>query len=151
MHRAALRAWSLAVALTWSWLLAALPAQGQGAPLDPTTVTALETLAGRIRDAEAQRAELAATDTQRLAALDQEVRELRWQLGSLAARFDVQGFEAPHEEKFDLEAELSELIRPLIQSLKDATAEPRQIAELKERIAALLASQQQAEAAQREA
>ena len=118
--------------------------------LDATTIEALNSLASLLNT---KREELAAAqkaaDAARATALTEEIQHLNWQFSGLAARFDVQEFEAPREGKFDLQKELEQLIRPLLQTVKDATATPRQVADMKARLEALEARQQTAEAAKR--
>lgn len=117
--------------------------------LNPTTTAALERLATLIRDKTREREATAKDAPARLAALDTELRELSWQFAGLASRLDVQDFEAPKERSFDLQKEVEQLIRPLIQTIKDATEEPRQVADLKARIEALQQRQKIAEGGQR--
>jgi hypothetical protein len=122
----------------------------QGPPLDATTAQALERLTELLVQKRAEReAAQQAGDQQRAAALDAEVRELSWQFGGLASRLDVKQFEAPLQRTFDLQAEVIDLARPLIQALKDVTAGPRAVTGLTDRIAALKARQDTAEAAVR--
>ena len=109
------------------------PAPAAGA-LDPTTAQALDRLAVVLAEKRLARDRAAAAAGTADPALDAEIRQLSWQFAALAARFDVQGFEAPPQGKFDLQQELEQLIRPLLRMLKDATAEPRQVADLKARL-----------------
>ncbi|MBL9079317.1 MAG: hypothetical protein JNL08_17580 [Planctomycetes bacterium] len=121
-----------------------------GEPLEAATVQALDHLAGRLaarrteRDAAKARGDLAAA-----AALDAELQQLGWQFGGLAARLDVREFEAPQQRQFDLQQELEQLVRPLLKTLKDATEQPRQVADLQARIEQLDQRRLAAEAAQR--
>ncbi|MCU0863307.1 MAG: hypothetical protein MUC36_05925 [Planctomycetes bacterium] len=101
--------------------------------LDPTTAQALDRLAVVLAEKRLARDRATAAGTAD-PTLDTEIRQLSWQFAALAARFDVQGFEAPQQGKFDLQQELEQLIRPLLRMLKDATAEPRQVADLKARL-----------------
>lgn len=119
-------------------------------PLDPTTLAALEHLSAQMEQERAarDRARLA-KDTAAADAAEKRMRDLSWQFAGLVARIDVQDFEAPQKRTFDLKAEIEELIRPLIETLKDATEEPRQIAELRARIDTLQQRQHIAEEAQR--
>jgi hypothetical protein len=129
------------------------PKQDQPQPaqaLDPTTVDALDSLAKLLAQ---KREDLAAAqksgDAAHATALNEEIQHLSWQFSGLAARFDVQEFEAPREGKFDLQKELEQLIRPLLQTVKDATATPRQVADMKARLDALESRQRTADAAKR--
>jgi hypothetical protein len=108
------------------------PTPAAGA-LDPTTAQALDRLAVVLAEKRLARDRAIAAEAAD-PALDAEIRQLSWQFAALAARFDVQGFEAPPQGKFDLQQELEQLIRPLLRMLKDATAEPRQVADLKARL-----------------
>lgn len=128
------------------------PPQMPQGPLDSTTRQALDRLAALLQERRGER-EAARTrnDLDRVAALDREIRELEWQFGGLASRFDVRDFESPSKGQFDLRQELEQLIRPAIEALKDATAAPRQIADLRGRIEQLAARQRLAEEAMRAA
>lgn len=106
----------------------------QGEALAPTTIQALESLAGKLALARDQRSQLLPSDTERAAALDAEVQQLSWQFASLAARFNVQEFEAPTQRKFDLQSEIESLLEPVLQAIKDATAEKRDIADIRQRM-----------------
>lgn len=125
--------------------------QAPGAkPLDATTLAALERLSGLIAEATRVRDRAhASNDAAGTAAAEQRLRELRWQFAGLASRLDVQDFEAPQQRSFELQKEIEELIRPLLEAIKDATEEPRQIAELKARIDLLQQRQRVAEDALR--
>jgi hypothetical protein len=108
------------------------PAPQGPVTLDETTRAALNRLAEDLDQKERQRENLAATaDKAALARLDGEIRQLRWQFTSLAAHFDLQQFEQREGGGFDLETEVLELVRPLITKLKELTAEPRQVDDLK--------------------
>ncbi len=110
-------------------------AQHPAKPLDPTTMAALERLATLIAERSAQ-ADTARSrgDADGAQKLDAGVQELRMQFAALAARLDVREFESPDQaKKFDLRAELEELVRPLLWWMKDATSGPRQVADLKGR------------------
>ncbi|MBL8752748.1 MAG: hypothetical protein JNK15_05560 [Planctomycetes bacterium] len=148
--------WRLLIVLLMA--LAAVPAQGDpGEPkapptLDAATTQALERLATLLAEkAEARAAAHARGDTATAAAIDVERKALEWQFAGLASRLDVQEFEAPAARRFDLQQEIEQLVRPLLQNLKEATAGPRRISELRERIELLQARQRIAEAAQRAA
>jgi len=128
------------------------PLLPQGAPLDATTVQALERLTELLTRKRAERAAAsAAGDLDRAAALETEVRDLGWQFGGLCSRLDVQQFEAPAHGKFDLQAEVEESVRPLVQMLKDVTEGPRKMTELRGHIELLEQRQTTAEAALRTA
>ena len=119
-------------------------------PLDPTTAEALDRLATVLaeRRAERQRA-LAAPGNPGLAEADAEVQKLELQFASLAAQLEVGDFEKPTTRSFDLQQELEQLIRPLLKTLKDATAGPRQVSDLRGRIEQLGQRLGTAEAAKR--
>jgi hypothetical protein len=120
------------------------------ASLDATTAQALERLATLLGEkGEARAAAHARGDSAAAATLDAERTALDWQFAGLAARLDVQEFEAPATRHFDLQQEIEQLVHPLLQNLKAATAGPRRISELRERIDLLLVRQRVAEAAQR--
>ena len=115
-------------------LAAALPAQQRQQPLDATTAAALQRLAITMADKRAglERA-LASSDEALARRLKGELDNLRFQFAGLAAHLDVKEFEQPSQRKFDLQGELEELLRPLLRALKDATAGPRQVADLQAR------------------
>lgn len=119
----------------------------QGAALDKTTVAALERLATLLAEKDDEIARARTSDPTRLPALETERRELGWQFGGLASRLDVQEFEAPQQRQFDLQKEVEQLVKPLIQTIKDVTAEPRQVAEMKGRLELLTQRQKLVEAA----
>jgi len=136
MPGAALRAWTsflllLALALLTATAAAQGPA-GQDPQLSATTVTALERLAKEIESKRAER-DKAATgdDAELLDRVDGELRELSQQFAALAARIDVAQFEQTTPRQFDLRSEVESLLRPLLQTIKDATAGPRQAAALR--------------------
>jgi hypothetical protein len=111
--------------------------QAPGA-LDATTTQALERLAGLLETKRAAlRTALANSDLKTAAALEPEIKDLGWQFAGLTSRLDVQDFEDPQRRKFDINQQFEELIRPLLQTIKDATEEPRQVADLKSRIEVL--------------
>ncbi|MBL8750197.1 MAG: hypothetical protein JNK78_13610 [Planctomycetes bacterium] len=127
------------------------PQDGQ-APreLDATMLEALDHLAAQMRDQRSIRARAAAqNDAAGAAAADDRLRELDWQFAGLVSRLDVQNFEAPRAHEFDLRAEVEDLVRPLLDAIKAATAEPRQIAELTARIDLLQQRKRVAEEARR--
>lgn len=119
-------------------------------PLDATTAEALDRLATVLaeRRSERQRA-LAAPGNPGLAEVDAEVQKLELQFASLAAQLEVADFEKPTVRSFDLQQELEQLIRPLLKTLKDATAGPRQVSDLRGRIEQLGQRLGTAEAAKR--
>ncbi|MFY9344097.1 MAG: hypothetical protein WAT39_16525 [Planctomycetota bacterium] len=128
------------------------PAPVPAATLDATTAQALERLATLLADKRAQRdATAARQDGAAVAAADAELQALGWQFAGLAARLDVQDFEAPQPRQFDLKDEIEQLLRPALRSLKDATAGPRQVTDLQARLEFLQARQRTAEAALRAA
>ena len=120
--------------------------------LDATTVAALERLSTLLAEKRAQRDEARSrNDLTAAAALEAELRDLGWQFAGLASHLDVQDFEAPQKRQFDLQQEFEQLIRPLLTTLKDATEEPRQIADLRSRIELLQQRQRTAQDALRAA
>ncbi len=126
------------------------PPQGMARALDPTTVQALERLAVLLQEKRADLERLRPSlDAAALRDKQKELQDLGWQFAGLASGERVMEFEAPSEKRFDLQQEIEQLVRPLLQSLKDATATPRQISELESRIAAAQARQGLAESAQR--
>ena len=130
----------------------AAPAQQAPAakPVDPTTLAALERLSSLLHDERTARDRArAANDAAGVTAAEQRLRELGWQFAGLAARLDVQDFEAPQKREFQLQKEIEELVKPLLEAIKDATEEPRLIAELKARIESLQQRQRIAEEEQR--
>lgn len=149
--RTSLPGWLL-VLLALAALASGLRAQDPPQDLAPATVQALERLADRIQQKRAQRdAALEGADPTRIAALEEELQQLSWQFAALTARFDVREFEAPTEREFDLQSEVESLIAPVIEAVKDLTAESRQIKALETRIERLVERREQAEAAQRAA
>jgi hypothetical protein len=103
--------------------------------LDATTAEALQRLAELLADKRRALAEATARgDAAALPLLETEMRQLAWQFAGLAARENVQEFEAPATRRFDLQAEIEQLLRPVVQSLKEATVGPRQVADLEARL-----------------
>lgn len=126
------------------------PPQLPGNGLDATTVEALERLATQLQELRAQRSEAAGRhDADAVARLDAEERELGWQFASLSSRIDVHRFEVPQQGDFDFQKEIEQLIRPLLQTLKDATEEPRLTSELQKRLDDLRSRLQLADAARK--
>lgn len=129
------------------------PSRTQSPPtaLDATTVQALD----RIAAALVQRRERLATalsrqDLDAAATAELEIRELEWQFANLSTRLDVKEFEQPSDGAFDLQGEVVDLMRPLLQAVKGATEGPRQVAELQRAIQQKLERQRAAEAALRQ-
>jgi hypothetical protein len=119
-------------------------------PLDATTATALDRLATRLEQQRRLREQATARgDAAEAARIDTEVRRLEWQFAGLAARMDVQEFEAPQPRQFELQQEVEQLVRPLVRALKDVTATPRQVDDLEARKEVLLQRRRIAEAAAR--
>jgi hypothetical protein len=111
--------------------------QAPGA-LDAMTTQALERLAVQLETKRsALSTALGRSDLKTAASIEAEIKDLGWQFAGLTSRMDVQDFEAPQTRKFDVKQEFEELIRPLLQTIKDATEEPRQVADLKSRIEVL--------------
>ncbi len=110
---------------------------------DPVQRAALQALA---EDLEAQRQALrqareavtTAADkahaVQEVRDLEQVVRDLEWRFDSLVVGIDTRDFDVPKSAAEDLQSELGRLLQPLVQKLKDITAEPREIEELAARI-----------------
>ncbi|MFK7741695.1 MAG: hypothetical protein AB8H80_15360 [Planctomycetota bacterium] len=100
--------------------------------LNDTTRMALRRLATGLAE---KRAALAAAqkagNVEALPELEEAVRKLRYQFTYLAAHLDMQEFVAPGARKFNLQSEIEDLIRPLLQTIKETTAVPRQVADLK--------------------
>jgi hypothetical protein len=130
---------------------AVLAPQAPRAPLDRLTHDALLRLSRQITTArQGVEAARGRGDATALRGAEDALRELEWQFASLASGIEVKEFERPGGgSAFELQKEIADLIRPLIQSLKDATAVPRQVAELKDRIAELQQRQRTAEQALR--
>ncbi|MBL8729261.1 MAG: hypothetical protein JNM25_12565 [Planctomycetes bacterium] len=117
-------------------------------PLDVPTQQALERLATMLSSLRAELdAAVARGDQAAVTRLKADVSRRSWEFAGLASRLDVQNFEAPREGKFELQREVEELVRPLLQTLKDATEEPRQVADLKAEIERLEQRQRTAESA----
>lgn len=99
----------------------------------------LDSLQGRIqqaRDAIASAADKAAAAEQ-VRKLEEERDKKSLQLNSLLVGFDVGDFLQPKVESGDLQRELVRLFEPLIQKLKEITAEPREIEEMRGRLEVL--------------
>jgi len=124
----------LALAANALLLNASLRAQTPDPDLDAQTAAALHSIAAeaqRLRESLAQALEEPNPD--RVSELRSELRTRRWDFAELASHMDVQAFEQPSSSKLQLEQELVELIAPLIEAVKDATAEPREVAALRKR------------------
>ncbi|HRV79862.1 MAG TPA: hypothetical protein P5218_00410 [Planctomycetota bacterium] len=67
-------------------------------------------------------------------ALQAELDRLSADFESIATGIDVANFDLTQPDSFDLQAEVQKLIQPLIEELKDATEEPRQIERLRSQI-----------------
>lgn len=116
--------------------------------LDPTTAEALDRLATLLAQRRAERA-AGTLDAAALAAVDADLQKLERQFASLAAQIEIEDFDKPSAGAFDLQAELEQVLRPLLQLLKDATTGPRIVSDLKRRIEALEQQLARAEAARR--
>ncbi|MFN3240870.1 MAG: hypothetical protein ACE37K_05080 [Planctomycetota bacterium] len=124
----------LALVALWLSLCASLPAQQQSPQLDPRTAAALHSLAEDLAERrQALVAATASTDTRRIAELTLEIQKLRWEFAELASHLDVQEFEQPGSDGIQLQQEVVDLIAPVIQTIKDVTAEPREYAALEKR------------------
>ncbi|MCK5943537.1 MAG: hypothetical protein KAI24_16260 [Planctomycetes bacterium] len=117
------------------WLPLCVAAQGQrqDPAIDPTTAAALHSLAEDLTERRQQLAAATASgDATLVAELTLEIRKLRWEFAELASHLDVEQFEEPKVSSIQLEQEVIELIRPVLQTIKDVTAEPREYSALKE-------------------
>lgn len=124
----------LALVAFWLPLCASLQAQDQAPGLDPKTAAALHSLAEDLAERRQQLVlATTSTNTVRIAELTFEIQKLRWEFAELASHLDVQQFEQPSDESIQLEQEVVDLIAPLIQKIKDVTAEPRENAALEKR------------------
>lgn len=112
-------------------------ADEQGEPSQQATLDALEATAQQIATKEAARAEAdAADDQRRVLELDAEIAQERRKFNDLASGMQVAEFERDQAAtSFDLQEQITDLIRPLISKLKEITAEPRQLDALKRRLA----------------
>ncbi|MBL8735252.1 MAG: hypothetical protein JNL12_02375 [Planctomycetes bacterium] len=116
--------------------------------LDPTTAEALDRLATLLAQRRADRA-AGNLDAAALAAVDADLQKLERQFASLAAQIEIEEFDKPSASAFDLQNELEQVLRPLLQLLKDATTGPRLVSDLKRRIESLEQQRARAEAALR--
>ena len=114
----------------WLLLTPGLRAQQRPATVDPQTASALRTLALELAE---QRRQIAAGER----APDDSFQRLRWEFAELASHLDVQQFEQPDEAELQLEEEVLELLAPLVDAVKSATAAPRELAALRKRAEAL--------------
>lgn len=128
-----------------SWLLLAAPLHAQDPPpkVEPQTAAALRTLALEIAD---QRRQIQAGSRQ----ADESFEKLRWEFAELASHLDVEQFERPAAADLQLEQEVLELVAPLVDAVKAATAGPRELASLRKRAEALRDRQRIADAARRQ-
>lgn len=148
------------LALSCSLLVAAhtAPCQGNSADAprpsaapsravqDPVQRAALLAL---LDELETRRADLAAAraavagaadpqaQLQRVRELEAAVQETEGKFGSLVVGTDAREFDEPVSDTFDLTSELQRLLQPLVQQMKDATAAPREIEEMRSRLASL--------------
>ena len=72
---------------------------------------------------------------ERSRSLQQELDRLTYDYESVATGIDVEAFDLGPRERFDLQGELQELVRPIIEELKGATEAPRQIEGLRAQLA----------------
>jgi len=125
---------ALVVVAFWLPLCASLQAQEQGPPLAPETAAALKSLAESLQDRRQQMGTAVANgDAPRIAELSRDIQKLRWEFAELASHLDVQEFEKPGSGAIELEQEVLELVAPVIQLIKESTAEPREYQALKDR------------------
>lgn len=68
---------------------------------------------------------------ERARMLQAELDELRLDYESIATGIDVETFDVGSADRFDLQRELQELIKPIVEELKSATEAPRQIERLR--------------------
>ena len=110
----------------------------QDTGLKESTANALRSLAAQLAEKQQGRAEELAKrlgkDDLRIAELDAEIQDLRWQFAGLMTQIDVQQFEAPETAQMDLLSELVEALRPVVGALKDVTDGARRQHELKHTI-----------------
>ena len=110
----------------------------QGERLKESTAAALRSLASQLAKKRSERTQELAKqfgkDNSRIADLDSEIQDLRWQFAGLMTQIDVQQFEAPETAQMDLLTELAEALRPVIGALKDVTDGARRKHELKRSI-----------------
>lgn len=99
------------------------------------TREALEATARQITTKQEQRAEAeAAGETERVKALDEEIRQERTKFNDLASGMQLSQLEGGEVVgEFDLQQQVVDLIRPLVNKLKELTAEPRQLDDLESR------------------
>jgi len=130
------------------------PPVEQGKPLDEVTATALERLATDLANTREQLRQAAERgDEQAIQQLRDDEEQQRMQFARLASGLDVQQFLQPSKRKFDAQKEVLELLEPLVQALKDATAGPREksnligyIEQLEKRRATAVAARQRIDA-----
>lgn len=126
-----------------------VPEQVAPEKIDEGTLSMLralsETLKGKRADLEAVRGEL---DTARdleeqeqlrdeIARREAEIRQLDNDFEALATGLDLEKFRADLHAPMDLREEAEALLRPLLEELKEATAAPRQIEQLRQDITRL--------------
>lgn len=68
---------------------------------------------------------------ERARTLQAELDELKLDYESVATGIDVEAFDVGVAERFDLQGELQELVKPIVEELKAATEAPRQIERLR--------------------
>ena len=91
---------------------------------------ALAAIAQQIRDNEALLREAKGAsprDTMRIAALEQTDANLRDRLAALATGLDVAQVRSPKVEDYELQKEVTRLLKPLVRAVSEATEAPRQI------------------------
>jgi len=71
---------------------------------------------------------------QRIDAIQKSLAEQRENLTEIASGISSESFGKPQTMKFDWKAELGELLAPLVQQMKDLTARPREIEQLRSEI-----------------
>lgn len=112
--------------------IAAVRAQSDGSSA-ALRQQALEALEQQIRDNEAQLKDALlqpTRDAARLAELRETDAQLRDRFAALASGFDVAQVRSPKVSDYELQGEVTRLLKPLVRALSDATEAPRQIQEL---------------------
>ena len=127
-----LRAIALTLVGLWLPLTGPLVAQQQGPPLDPAAEEALENLAEELAE---RRNQLQAQQgrPEAAAALRDDIERLEREFTQLASHLDLQELQDPEQAALQLEQEILELLAPLLDALKEATAGPRELSTLRER------------------
>ena len=97
---------------------------------------ALEALAQQIRDNDAKLSDALAQpsrDAARIEALREADAQLHDRFAALASGLDVAQVRSPKVSNYELQSEVTRLLKPLVRALSEATEAPRQIQELQAR------------------